>query len=100
MQSILKLINTFKGEMLSEDNLYVSEDKENMMIWKHPMRIFANSDYLGENNKRFALWFSYRCDDEFEEVGEEYIERVIWAIKDDDGYCSMRRFFASNIYLL
>lgn len=31
-----------------------------------------------------------------EEVGEEYIERVIWAIKDDDGYYSMRRFFTSN----
>ena len=90
-----RLAWVFNLSQIPEDNLYLSDEKNNMMIWKHPMRIFANSDYLGENNKRFAIWFSYRGDDEFEEVGEEYMERVIWAIKDEDGLYSMRRFFTS-----
>ena len=81
---------------IPEDSLYSSEEKENMMIWKHPMRIFANADYLGESNKRFALWFSYRNDYEPDEVEEEYINRVVWAIKDEDGFYSMRRFFISD----
>lgn len=91
-----RLAWVFNLNHISEDNLYMSEGKENLMIWKHPMHIFANADYLGENNKRFALWFSFGGDDEFDEVGKEYIERVVWAIKDDDGYYSLRRFCTSK----
>ena len=86
----------FNLSQISEDNLYESDEKENMMIWKHPMRIFANSAHLGENNKKFALWFSFGGDDDFEDFGKEYIWRVIWAIKDDEDFYSMRRFFTSN----
>ena len=86
----------FNLSQISDDNLYESDTKDNMMIWKQPMRIFANSDYLGENNKSFALWFSFRGDNEFEEIGEEYIERVVWAIRDDDGAYSLRRFIKSS----
>ena len=85
----------FNLSQISDDNLYESDDKDNMMIWKYPMRIFSHSDYLGENNKKFALWFSFGGDDSFENLGKEYLWRVTWAIKDDNCY-SMRRFFTSN----
>lgn len=91
-----RLAWVFNLSHIPDDNLYLSDDRDNMMIWKHPMRIFANADYLGENNKRFALWFSFGGDDQFEDIGEEYLERVVWAIKDEDGYYSMRRFFTSD----
>ena len=86
----------FNLSQISDDNLYMSDEKNNMMIWKHPMRIFSNSDYLSEYNNRFALWFSFHGDNEFEETGEEYIERVVWAIRDEDGIYSLNRFFTSN----
>lgn len=98
-----RLAWVFNLSKISEENLYVSyvtDENNHMMVWKHPMRIFANSDYLGEKNKRFALWFSYGGDDEFDEFGAEYIERVIWAIKDDDGYYSMRRFISNNYAII
>lgn len=90
-----RLAWVFNLGQIPESDLYISEKNENMMIWKHPMRIFANADYLGENNKRFALWFSCFGDD-LGEPGEECIERVVWAIKNDDGCYSMRRFFVSS----
>ena len=70
------------------------------MIWKHPMRIFANSDYLSDDNKKFALWFAYPIKYDFYELREkseieEYMERVVWAIKEDGCY-SMRRFIVSD----
>ncbi len=71
-----------------------SPEKENLWSWKHPMRIFANVDHLGENNKKFALWF-YLWGEVFENIGYEYIERVIWAIKESDQY-SMRKFMTSE----
>lgn len=89
----------FNFSSVSEDNLYPSDQKENMMIWKHPMRIFENVDNLGENNKRFALWFTYRIEEEAEEYGEIF-ERIIWASKHDDGKYSMRRFFISNYSII
>ena len=90
-----RLAWVFNLSQISEDNLYSSKEKDNMMIWKHPMRIFENVDYLGANNKRFALWFSFDGDWELGENPEDeylYMYRVIWAIKDDGKY-SMRRFF-------
>ena len=92
---------------IPEDDLYLSTDKYNMMIWKHPMRIFAHSDYLGEDNKEFALWFYYSRKDlgyfdtriMYEhkyKTNEEYMERVVWAIKDENGCYSMRRFMVSD----
>ena len=95
-----RLAWVFNFSHISEDNLYESEDKENMMIWKHPMRIFANANYLGEKNKNFAIWFSRYGDEEFDKLGEEYIGRVIWAIKNDDGQYSMRRFMTSSCMLI
>ena len=87
-----RLAWVFNLSQISEENLHESDEKENMMIWKHSMRIFANSDYLGETNDKFALWFSYYGDSEYEENGAEALQRVIWAIKDDDGCYSMKRF--------
>lgn len=95
-----RLAWVFNLSHISEDSLYMSEEKENLMIWKHPMRIFANADYLSENNKKFALWFSYCSDDDFDIIGEEQIKRVIWAIKEDDGCYSMRRFFTSDYTMI
>lgn len=86
----------FNLSRVYDDTLYASESEEYMMIWKHPMRIFENVDYIGDNNKRFAIWFSFRGDDELEEFGEEYLDKVIWAIKDEYGQYSMRRFFTSE----
>ena len=86
----------FNLSHISDDSLYRSDEKECMMIWKHPMRIFANSDYLGENNKKFALWFAFSDYDEFDEIDFDYMYRVVWAIKDEDGCYSMRRFYTSD----
>ena len=91
-----RLAWVFNLSQIPEESLYASDEKENMMIWKHPMRIFANADYLGENNKRFALWFSFAGDCEMEDDDDDnywYMYRVIWAVKDDNGRYSMRRFF-------
>ena len=90
-----RLAWVFNLSQISDENLYMSKEKENMMIWKYPMRFFANIDYLGENNKRFALWFSFDgdCDPDEEDW---YMYRVIWAIKDDDEWYSMRRFFIND----
>jgi hypothetical protein len=90
-----RLAWVFNLSQIPEDSLYASDEKDNMMIWKHPMRIFANADYLGENNKRFALWFSFRGDCDLDDPEDEYLymRRVVWAIKDEDGRYSMRRFF-------
>lgn len=105
-----RLAWVFDLSHIPDDDLYLSESKENMMIWKHPMRIFANSDYLSEDNKHFALWFSYprkdfgyEIEEKYEyyeaqakpETREEYMERVVWAIKDEGCY-SMRRFIVSD----
>ncbi len=96
-----RLAWVFNLSQVAEENIYVSEDNRDVMVWKHPMRIFANADYLGEKNQRFALWFSYHGDEEFEECGMETLERVIWAIKDDYECYSMRRFVTSdNIIVL
>lgn len=90
-----KLAWIFNLSHIPEGNLYASDEKPNMMIWKHPMRIFANVEYINDKNKKFAIWFSYGGDNDFEELGEECLEKVVWAIKDDGCY-SMRRFFTSN----
>ena len=91
-----RLAWVFNLSQISDENLYPSDEKDNMMIWKHPMRIFANSEYLGENNKKFALWFSFGGTEEFKSLGKEYLERVVWAIKDEYDCYSMKRFFISN----
>lgn len=82
------------GEIVGE-NLNISRDRDDMWIWKNPMRIFSNMDYIGEENKRFALWFYLHDEINFAEMGYDYIERVIWAPRNDDHY-SMTRFITAK----
>lgn len=95
-----RLAWVFNLSEVPDDKLYPSDDKPNMMIWKNPKRIFSNVANLGANNRNFALWFSYYGDQEYEENGIEALERVIWAIKDDEDCYSMKRFITLPYQIL
>lgn len=74
--------------------LYESPKKENIMIWKYPMRIFAEAPQPSDYNKKFAIWFNRTSEGRIEDSDDtyEYIDKVVWAVKNDYGQPSYKRF--------
>ena len=86
----------FNFSEVDSNNLHVSDNREGMFIWKHPMRIFEELEEISEQDKQFALWF-YKCSEDYLADGlEEYVNRIVWAIRGDDGKYSLRRFIESE----
>ena len=77
------------------NNLIYSENKDNLMIWKKPMRIFSELPFISDDNKSFSLWFSWDSNNEYEDV----INKVIWAIRDEYNTYSFNRFMVSPYYI-
>jgi hypothetical protein len=76
------------------ETLYPDSYRSNLMIWKHPMRIFSEAPQPSDYNKKFALWFA-RCTEGMVDDScnaYEYIEKVVWSAKDDYGKPSYKRF--------
>lgn len=74
------------------DDLYYSSDDNNYLLtWKNPIRIFAYSPNPTDYNKNFSIWL---YTGEIEE--DDYIQKVIWCAKDDDGNPSFKRIILSE----
>ena len=74
------------------ESLTYSEDNNYLMIWKNPMRIFAQSPKISDYNKNFSLWFSW--DSDFDEG--DWINKVIWTPKDEYEQNNFNRFIISS----
>ena len=85
------------SDQMYEGNLYHSEgDNWNLMIWKHPKQILGLTPTVSDYSKDFALYFWHEKDLD-EDEAELAIDKVIWAIKDEDSdEYDFRRFMVSN----
>lgn len=92
---VFDVSSAFESENLS----YANDDDNNLMAWKHPMRIFSESPNISDYNKNFSLWFSWEPElsDEGEEI--DYINKIIWTGKNDDGKPDLKRFIISPYYI-
>lgn len=72
---------------------YECRNSNNKYKWKYAKRFLR--DFLPQENKKVTVFFQLgRSDHSNNEVG--YIERVIWAIEDDEGYSNFKRFVTAN----
>ena len=58
------------------------------------MRIFSEAPQPSDYNKKFAIWFNRTSEGRIEDSDDtyEYIDKVVWAAKNDDGKPSYKRF--------
>lgn len=79
--------------MDSKRLVYMDLGNPYMKRWENPPRIFEACPRLSDSSTDFALWLSYRPDDD----EPCYFQRVVWTATTELGKPSLRRFaVASN----
>lgn len=91
---IFDMINEFRWQTIQFYDEWDSDyDNGGKYKWLNPKRMFKN--FTPQRlKKHVALFFQFMDDDEDEDESI-YMKRVVWAIEDDEGYCSFRRFLTS-----
>ncbi len=85
------------SDQMSEGNLFFTDgDPWNLMIWKYPKQLLSLTPIVSDYCKDFAL-FLWNDQDEGDGEDEIPINKVIWAIKDEetDSY-NFSRFMISK----
>ena len=80
------------GRIECYDEWSRKKDHGGKFRWKYPKRFLQY--YLPQNDKDIIVFFQFG-DSNHTARDEKYLERVIWAIEDDDGYSNFKRFFTS-----
>ena len=78
----------------NSESIYFQEYRgtDYLMVWKHSKKIFADIEYLSDNNKDFALWFAYKT-----ESSDLYrLDKVIWSPMNEYGDRIMNKFIVSQ----
>ncbi len=65
--------------------------------WNWAMRIFDDAPKISDYNKTFSLWLNFGMNDSGN--GEFEITKVVWAVHDEYGKQSLKRFVIANNYL-
>ena len=79
------------SEQYFSERITLSENKDYMYEWKHPMSIFALLPSISDYNTKFSLWFSFI--DDYNE--KEVFHKIIWAPKNENDVYNLERFIIS-----
>lgn len=86
------------------DKMYVYDgwdkgyDNGSKWGWDNPKKIFRN--YVPQIDKNIIVLFQYETPEQIlseDDTDEDicYLEKIVWAIEDEDGYSNFKRFFGS-----
>lgn len=73
------------------DLYYSSDNKEYLMTWKNPMRIFGCHSSPRDDDKKFSIWL-YTGETE----DDDYIQKVVWSLEDDYTGASFKKIILSE----
>lgn len=83
---VFDVTDQFKSEAIG----FLNEDRDDLYIWKHPIRIFAKCPTITDQSKSFSLWLTWDTEGNF-----DILNKVIWATRDDNNEYVLKRFAVS-----
>ena len=80
------------SEAFIDGRIYPSEKNQNVYCWLNPMRVFAAGAPIDDKSFGYSVWFYWA--DDYDEG--DYLTKVVWTAKDDNGNPSLKRFVLAN----